>query len=89
MPTIRNKFVEIVAVEEHCSIMAHVKNKESKKQPFRIRFPVKLADGRISVKKGKDSFVPKLQYCHFGQNGLKYRNFQLLRKSAPILNDVK
>ena len=47
-----NNFVEIVAVAEHSFIIAHVKNEESKKQPFQIYFPVKLADGRMSVKKG-------------------------------------
>ena len=31
---IRNKFVEIVATAERYFIIAHVKNKESKKQPF-------------------------------------------------------
>ena len=30
---IRNKFVEIVAVAERYFMIAHVKNKESKKQP--------------------------------------------------------
>ena len=36
MPKTRNKFVEIVAVAERCSIITHVKNKKSKKKPFRI-----------------------------------------------------
>ena len=31
-----NKFVEIAAVAERYSIITHVKNKRSKKQPFRI-----------------------------------------------------
>ena len=31
---IRNKFVQIVAVAESYSIIAHVKNKKSKKQPL-------------------------------------------------------
>ena len=30
----RNKFVEIVAAAERYFIIAHVKNKESKEQPF-------------------------------------------------------
>ena len=34
IPRIRNKFVEIVAVAERYFIIGHVKNKESKKQPF-------------------------------------------------------
>ena len=40
------------------NVIAHVKNKESKKQPFRIFLPVKLADGRMSIKK-ENFFVPK------------------------------
>ena len=47
-----NKFVEIVALAERYFIIAHVKNKESKKQPFQICFPGKLADGRMPIKKG-------------------------------------
>ena len=38
-----NKFIEIASVAG--------KNKESKKEPFRIWLSVKLADGRISIKK--------------------------------------
>ena len=34
IPRIRNRFVEIVAVAEHYFIIAHVPDKESKKQPF-------------------------------------------------------
>ena len=34
IPRIRNKFVEIVAAAERYFIIAHVKNKESKEQPF-------------------------------------------------------
>ena len=44
---IRNKFVEIVATAERYFIIAHAKNKESKKQPFWIRFPVR-EKGKIS-----------------------------------------
>ena len=44
IPRTRNKFVEVVAVAKHDFIIAHVKNKESKKHPFRICLPVKLAD---------------------------------------------
>ena len=36
----RNNFVEIKAVTEGYLIITHVKNKESKKQPFRISLPV-------------------------------------------------
>ena len=53
IPRTRNKFVEVVAVAKHDFIIAHVKNKESKKHPFRICLPVKLADGKTSIKKGK------------------------------------
>ena len=42
----RNKFVEIAAVAECYLIITHVKNKESKKQPFQIYLPVSLANGR-------------------------------------------
>ena len=34
IPRIRNRFVEIVAVAEQYFIIAHVTDKESKKQPF-------------------------------------------------------
>ena len=41
-------------------------------------------------KKGKNFFLPNLQYCQFGQDGWKNRTFnKLLRKSAAILHDVK
>ena len=50
IPRTRNKFVERVVVAEHSFIISHAKNKESMKQPFRICLPVKLADGRISIK---------------------------------------
>ena len=42
-----------VLVAKRYFVIAHVKNKGSKKQPYRIRLPVKLADGRRSIKKGK------------------------------------
>ena len=52
----RNKFVEIVAAGECYLITNVVKNKESKKPPFRICLQVKqLADGRMSMKKEKYS----------------------------------
>ena len=53
IPRTRNKFVEVVAVAKRDFIIAHVKNKESKKHPFRICLPVKLADEKTSIKKGK------------------------------------
>ena len=52
-PRTRNKFVEIVAVAECYLIRKHVKNKESKKQ--RICVSVKLADGKMSMKKENNS----------------------------------
>ena len=54
IPRTRNKFVEIVAVTECYLITNHVKNKESKKQSFRICLPVTLADGRMSMKTEKN-----------------------------------
>ena len=52
-PRTRNKFVEIVAVAECYLIRKHVKNKESKKQ--RMCVSVKLADGKMSMKKENNS----------------------------------
>ena len=52
-PRSRNRFDEIVAVAECHLISSHVKNEESKKQPFQICLPVKLAGGRMSMKKEK------------------------------------
>ena len=54
IPRTRIKFVEIVVVAERYFITAHVSNKESKKQAFRICLPVKLTDGRMSIKKEKN-----------------------------------
>ena len=53
IPRTRNKFVERLVFTDCYFIISHVKNKESKKQPFQICFPVKLAEGRISIKKKK------------------------------------
>ena len=60
IPRTRNRFDEIVAVAECYLISNHV-NKESKKQPFQICLPVKLADGRMSMKKEK-KILPNLQH---------------------------
>ena len=49
----RNKFSEIVDVAERYFIIAHTKNKESKKQPFEICLSVKLANRRMQIKKEK------------------------------------
>ena len=51
----RNKFFEIVAVAERDLVITHVKSKESKKQLFLIYLLVKLANGRMSIKKEKIS----------------------------------
>ena len=69
-PRTRNRLDEIVAVAECYLISNHVKNKESKKQPFQICLPVKLADGRMSMKKEK-KFLPNLQHFQFRQDGWK------------------
>ena len=53
IPRTRKKFVERVVVAERYFIISNVKNKESEKQPFRICLPVKLAEGRISIKMKK------------------------------------
>ena len=52
IPRTKNEFVEIVTVAECYLITNYVK--VSKKYPFRICLPVKLADGRMSVKKEKN-----------------------------------
>ena len=51
----------VVAVAECYLIITHVKNKESKKQPFN--------------KKGRNILVPSLQYCQSGQDDRKNRTF--------------
>ena len=55
IPKTRNKFVERVALAERYLIITHVKYKESEKQPMRVYLPVKLADGRISIRKEETS----------------------------------
>ena len=59
------RFVEIVAVAERYLIITHVKNKESKKQPFRICLHVIicLSCWKNINKKERNLFVPSLQYC--------------------------
>ena len=49
----KSRFVKIVAVEERYLITTHVKNEESKMQPFRICLPLQLVDGRMLIKKAK------------------------------------
>ena len=50
------KIVEIVSASEFYLIINPLKkNKESKKQLFRLYLPVKLAEGKMSMKKEKNS----------------------------------
>ena len=71
IPRTRNKFNEITVVAECYLITNQVKNKESKKLPFRICLTVKLAGGRMSIENGKKFFVSNLQHCQFKQDGWK------------------
>ena len=48
-----NKIVEIVVTSECYLIINPLKNKKSKNYHFRIHLPVKLADGKMSMKKEK------------------------------------
>ena len=68
IPRAKNKIFETVVVAERCSVRTHVKSKESKNQLFLTNLPVKLANGRMSIKKGKKIFVTNLQYCQFEQD---------------------
>ena len=76
-PKTRNTFVEIAAVAERYLIATHVKkNKESKKQPFRICLSVIIyLSWWKNISKKINFFVPSLQYCQFGQDGWKSRPF--------------
>ena len=71
IPRTRNEFNEITVVAECYLITNQVKTKESKKLPFRICLPVKLAGRRMSIKNGKKFFVSNLQHCQFKQDGWK------------------
>ena len=52
------------------------KNKESKKQPFRICLSVIIyLSWWKNISKKINFFVPSLQYCQFGQDGWKRRTF--------------
>ena len=79
IPRTRNKLIEIVAAAECYLITNHVKNKESRKQLFRICLPVKLAVGIMSVKKEKIIFAPNLQHFQFGQDG--WKTFSMKKKN--------
>ena len=61
IPKTKSKFVEIVAVAECYLIRNHVK----KKQPFQKCLPVKLADGRMSVKKETEMGKRYLAFLQF------------------------
>ena len=61
------------AVGDCFLIITGVQNKKSKKQPFRIYFYVKLADGRMSMKKGK-KISSYLIYQIASKNGWKNRS---------------
>ena len=66
-----NKFSEIVVVAECYVITNQVKNEESNKQLFQICLPVKLVEGRMSMKKEKKFFLVNLQHFQFGKDGWK------------------
>ena len=68
IPGTRNKSVEIPAAAERYLIITRIKNKESKKQPFRICLLVILClcSWKNINKKGRNFFVPSLQYSQFG-----------------------
>ena len=53
----RNNFVEIAAVEERYLIIIHVKNEESKKQPFRISLLVIICCWEIVKKEEISSYL--------------------------------
>ena len=64
------------------------KNKESKKQLFGIYLPVKLATGKMSIKKKKIFLAPNSSYYQFqkmaGKTEFRFRKFRLSKKSATI-----
>ena len=97
--------VEIIVVAERVVaaegffIISHVKNKESMKQPFRICLPVKLADGRISIKNEEISSYPVYNIVTLGQMAGKTEPFpwrqveygtcrENLRKSATATEKI-
>ena len=55
------------AVAEWYLVITHVKNKESKREPFQISLFVKLADGRISIKKEEISSYLVYNILSFGK----------------------
>ena len=66
-----------MAVAERNFVIAHVKIKESKKQPFWIRLHVKLADVSMSVKKGKIYSYLKYNIASLGKIAGKTENFAI------------
>ena len=75
------KFVAIVTV---CRVSLDynlvITNKESKKQLFRIYLPVKLADGKMSIKKEK---VPSYPYSYLIYKIFIWSNYRRLEKLNP------
>ena len=67
----------MAAVAERYLIVTHIKNKESKKRPFRICLSVILclSSWKNINKKGRNFFVTSWQYSQFGQDGRKKRTF--------------
>ena len=59
---------------ERYFIIAHVKNKETKKQSFRICLPGKLADGRMSIKNKVCSYL-MYNIVSLGKIGGKIEHF--------------
>ena len=64
-----------MAVADRNFVIANVKIKESKKQPFWIRLHVKLADGSMSVKKGKIFLYLNYNIASLGKIAGKTDNF--------------
>ena len=79
IPRIRNNFVEIVPVAERYFVIAHAKNKESKKQAFSIRLAIKLADGKTSIKKKTNYLYLNYNIVSLGKMTAKTEPFSYLR----------
>ena len=71
IPGSRNTLVEIAAVAKRYLITNQVKNKESKKQVFRICLPVKFADRRMSMKNEKNSSYSSYNILRLGKTAGK------------------
>ena len=59
----------MVAVAERYWVIPHVKNKESKKQPFLICLPIIIwfSWWKNNNKKGRNLFVPSLKFASLGK----------------------